>query len=231
MRVTLVSLYPLELGTQVRSYRMGGYALPYRKPGERYGFLHIDDANDRERIPDPDKKERDKFTDNPMPGEKIAKCLMQGDDPQNNLARIGFFVTPNETPTEEELAAAEKRQRASFMQIIHITDQKWMTSKDPKSITALERIAAQTLGLEKEWAPKNLDLIACPGCGVQVAPTVAVHSLGLGGCGAILDREKAIALGMMQQASRPADAPARRRRYTRRSPARKAARALVEATA
>ena len=57
-----------------------------------------------------------------------------------------------------------------------------------------QRRAAARLGLEKEWHYQARETEECPGCGDRVKQGVAVCK----SCGAILDREKAAALGLGQ---------------------------------
>ena len=58
----------------------------------------------------------------------------------------------------------------------------------------LQRRAAARLGLEKEWHYQARETEECPGCGERVKPGVAVCK----SCHAILNREKALALGLVQ---------------------------------
>jgi hypothetical protein len=58
----------------------------------------------------------------------------------------------------------------------------------------LQRRAAARLGLEKEWHYQARETEECPGCGERVKAGVAVCK----SCHAILNREKALELGLAQ---------------------------------
>jgi hypothetical protein len=68
----------------------------------------------------------------------------------------------------------------------------------------VQRRAAHELGLEREWTYQLHETSDCPGCGERVKPGVAVCK----SCGAILDREKAKALGLWRDLPAAAAQPA-----------------------
>src|SRR5260221_329496 len=58
----------------------------------------------------------------------------------------------------------------------------------------VQRRAAGHLGLRKGWYYQSRETEECPGCGERVKPGVAVCKT----CHAVLDRDKALALGLLQ---------------------------------
>lgn len=124
---------------------------------------------------------------------------------------LGVFVCAGDAPTEAELAAARERLDEFYRGLVAAADREWERSHSFLFIHDLQRRAARRLGLEKEWHYQSREMDECPGCGDRVKPGVAVCK----SCHAILNREKALALGLMQPTAPPAtampvDRPARR---------------------
>ena len=95
-------------------------------------------------------------------------------------------------PTEEELRGARAKLDEFYRALVASADREWERSHSYLFIHDLQRRAAANLGLEKEWYYQVRETAECPGCGERVKPGVAVCK----SCGAILDREKALALGL-----------------------------------
>ena len=108
---------------------------------------------------------------------------------------LGVFVCAGNAPTAEELRVAREKLDEFYRSLVAAADREWERSHSYLFIHDLQRRAAGHLGLEKEWyyqAPVYSG--ECPGCGDRVKAGVAVCK----SCGAILDREKALALGLAQ---------------------------------
>ncbi len=118
---------------------------------------------------------------------------------------LGVFVCAGNTPTEEELKAAQEKLDEFYRAQVAAADREWERSHSYLFIHDLQRRAAARLGLEKEWHYQTRETEECPGCGDQVKPGVAVCK----SCHAILNREKALALGLIQP---PPDALPQRQR-------------------
>ena len=82
----------------------------------------------------------------------------------------------------------------SVLRAVAAADREWERSHSYLFINDVERRAAKHLGLEKEWFYQPRETVECPGCGEKIKPGVAVCKT----CGAILDREKAAALGLVR---------------------------------
>jgi hypothetical protein len=107
---------------------------------------------------------------------------------------LGVFVCAGKSPTEEELRGAREKLEEFYRALVGAADREWERSHSYLFIHDLQRRAATNLGLEKEWHYQARETVECPGCGERVKPGVAVCK----SCGAILDREKALALGLVQ---------------------------------
>jgi len=111
---------------------------------------------------------------------------------------LGVFVCSGNVPTEEELRSARTRLEDFYRALVAAADREWERSHSFLFIHDVQRRAAGHLRLNKEWYYQARETAECPGCGERVKPGVAVCKT----CGAVLDREKAIALGLRQP---PAD--------------------------
>lgn len=109
---------------------------------------------------------------------------------------MGVFVCAGDTPTDEELKSAEEKLREFYRALVASADREWERSHSFLFIHDLQRRAAAKLGMNKEWHYQVRETDECPGCGDRVKPGVAVCK----SCGAILNKEKALALGLMQAA-------------------------------
>jgi len=108
---------------------------------------------------------------------------------------LGVFVCAGETPSTEEMSAACGRLEDFYRALVASADREWERSHSFSFIHDLQRKAAAYLGVEKEWYYQVRETRDCPGCGERVKPNVAVCRT----CGAVLDREKALALGLVAE--------------------------------
>jgi hypothetical protein len=123
---------------------------------------------------------------------------------------LGVFVCAGDTPTDEELKSAQEKLDEFYRALVTAADREWERSHSYLFIHDLQRRAASKLGLEKEWHYQTRETVECPGCGERVKPGVAVCK----SCHAILNRDKALALGLVQP---PPDAVPQRGRGTEKS--------------
>lgn len=136
----------------------------------------------------------------PISAAEVAQDLCReinadgGDD-----SYFGVFVAAGDLPTDEELEQSHERLTAFYRRLVVAADREWERSHSYLFINDVERRAAQYLGIEKEWFYHPRETVECPGCGEKIKPGFAVCK----NCGAILDRAKAVALGLA-----PAAAPA-----------------------
>lgn len=107
---------------------------------------------------------------------------------------LGVFVCAGDAPTEAELRSGHEKLDEFYRALVAAADREWERSHSFLFIHDLQRRAAATLGLEKEWYYQARETAECPGCGERVKPGIAVCK----SCHAILDRDKALALGLIQ---------------------------------
>jgi len=107
---------------------------------------------------------------------------------------LGVFVCAGDAPTEAELRSAQEKLDEFYRALVASADREWERSHSYLFIHDLQRRAAARLGFEKEWHYQARETEECPGCGERVKPGVAVCK----SCHAVLDRDKALALGLIQ---------------------------------
>jgi hypothetical protein len=105
---------------------------------------------------------------------------------------FGVFVAQAERPDGDELTEARQRLAVFYRSMVASADREWERSHSYLFVNDVQRRAARYLGLEKEWFYQARETSDCPGCGEKVRAGVAVCKT----CGAILDRDKAAALGL-----------------------------------
>lgn len=95
----------------------------------------------------------------------------------NNLTVQGVFWTPNETPTEKELVAAELRREKYYRSLLNKA--RALENSNPKALEGElnidYRMAADYFGEETSWHKKHIHQEACPNCGESIKPGVAFH--------------------------------------------------------
>ena len=107
---------------------------------------------------------------------------------------LGVFVCAGDSPTDAELRSAQEKLDDFYRALVAAADREWERSHSFLFIHDLQRRAASRLGIEKEWHYQARETEECPGCGDRVKPGVAVCK----SCHAILNRDKALALGLIQ---------------------------------
>jgi hypothetical protein len=134
-------------------------------------------------------------------GAKLARDIIGVSafrDSSDNLTQYGVFIAAGAEPTEEEIEAAHDKLNAHYDKLVRYADGAFEVNggmevgdngKSYSGITRDHINACRALGLDRPWARKNAKMVPCEGCGQPVAvDAVRCHH---GGCGAILDEERA----------------------------------------
>lgn len=108
---------------------------------------------------------------------------------------MGVFVSPTRVPAPDLLASEKKKMEVFCAALLSEGNAVWDRTKDYRQISDLYRFGAEYLGISTEWHENLLNRMPCPGCGESVRKNIATHPA----CGAILDRAKAEALGMIKK--------------------------------
>jgi hypothetical protein len=188
----------------------GTFQVAGRGEGEAYALTHITprtaamDYGDKRTLP------------LPITAREIAEDLCREiNSDAGERSYLGVFVCAGEAPTADELRRAQAQLEEFYRALVAAADREWERSHSYLFIHDLQRRAAAHLGLEKEWHYRSKETAECPGCGERVKPGVAVCK----SCGAILDREKAQALGLARpgEPAQPPDGPPQRHRGAEKS--------------
>lgn len=165
-------------------------------------------------------------------GKRIFRHERNGRDLARAFVELyadrGVFVAERFEPTEEELEAAEKRYHAFLAKKYSEGLSQWDKAHRPEEVDHHAKIAAVVFRKDAPWgvSARTQTTSPCPGCGERISPVMAFHQA----CGAILDEERAIALGHVpamearrarlrlaaaETAAAPEDAPSDRKQARR----------------
>lgn len=178
---------------------MGTYRIPACEPGAEYSEPCIVKGFIADEYDEADGN--GKMSWNPEQGSDVAKDVVGigSSSPQmgsytTNRQWWGVFIAAGEKPTAEELASA--KAKLDQMQTHLVMEGDGLALQGPegiKQIGPVHRRAVQWKKQKRDWATLPETMVDCPGCGDPIKPGVVKHS-----CGAILDMDKAIKLGMVQ---------------------------------
>jgi hypothetical protein len=167
----------------------GTFLIPGRGDGEQCSMTRVTartaimDYGDKRTLP------------LPISAREIAEDLCREiNSDAGERSFLGVFVCAGNAPTEAELCGAREKLDEFYRALVAAADREWERSHSFIFINDLQRRAAAHLGLDKEWYYQVRETADCPGCGTRVKPGVAKCKA----CGAVLDREKALALGLVQ---------------------------------
>lgn len=103
-------------------------------------------------------------------------------------------------PSKKEIEAGNARAREWDTFLVAEAD-SLSDQGSQKDIQAEHRHAARRLGQSRPWDQPLRAMVDCPGCGIKILPDIAVHN-----CGAVINWDKAIFLGIKQEEDRPGHA-------------------------
>ncbi len=170
---------------------LGPMTVPECHPGKKYSAPLIIQGIVRETYPDSEstQKMRNRFED----GEDIARDFLgegKFQSKDQGFRQVGVFIAAGETPTEAELAEANRCLDEWRDKQIQEADNFWNAGPlQYANIVAEHRAAAIARGVDREWVKPIKAMTDCPGCGEKIKPGVSKHALPHG-CGIIVNREK-----------------------------------------
>lgn len=115
----------------------------------------------------------------------------------------GIFAMDHPLPTEEELRDAEAKMNSYYEYLVREARTLFQRPNMVNEITDVMRRAGNKLGIDEPWIRVVVQMQDCPGCGERLRPNVAVCK----SCGAILDRARAIELGIIKEEKESEIAP------------------------
>lgn len=117
----------------------------------------------------------------------------------NSLLPWGVFVSRTAKPSKEDLERANNLLDEKAARLVQEADDFYNAGPaEYKNITGDHRWALNRTHQMRQWAQPLVKMDVCEGCGEPIKPTIAVHS-----CGAVIDWDKAIALGIKKESDRP----------------------------
>ena len=181
MNATLVSLYPLEFHEHVPFLFPSSYHID-ASDGITPKTLIVGEAF--YLVPNP--------TSEDMPPLKITKSAtsiaesLVYDFHNSSMfsdegSKPAIFSLPDEWDAatilkthrvKVDLAVAQ--QKNWFKKLVYQADDDWQKFKQHKMISDLQRLAAKTLNLEREWMNVEVSMLSCPACSTKVNATQAV---------------------------------------------------------
>jgi len=200
-KTTIFSIYPMEIKEEKITSFPSFFVIPpgtFDKPsrlvvGGSSWWKEIHDSNQLLEIP--------------IYSSAVAKSVV--DDYVNSLlaytpyAHPGLFYIPGDVTVERAkkeytsaFVEADRKQRAYYKALVDMADVMWSsTSKNPRSISSIMRLAAHELKMEtKEWLANEqaVAYTSCPACGSAHNPNFPVCM----SCKTIVYPDKYKALGL-----------------------------------
>jgi hypothetical protein len=170
---TLVSLSKSNINETIPGMQMANYCLPAEKDGS---VLHIPDSYYYK--PDIDGHQDRVF----VPSAQIAKSLVQmhltsqleykeGQHPAVFcIPELELSLADVKKNYSKEVLAALTAQRKWYVALVKVADDDWQRVKRHNMISDIQRIAARSLNLKREWllAVENEENLGCPFCGTNL---------------------------------------------------------------
>lgn len=124
----------------------------------------------------------------------VCDCHNKSQIVWNDDAIPGLFWVKGEHTAEEvvkkfakEIAEAKRKQDNWFRMIVKIADDDWSKWHQHKYISDLQRTAARSLNLEREWVKDDVNMnTRCPACQSIISTEAAVCFA----CKAVVNEEK-----------------------------------------
>jgi hypothetical protein len=189
--VQICSICPEEIFLPGRTFNTAGYRIQACPPDKPFSSIVINDMIDEKKIYteyDWTKAERIPI---PIPVEQIIADYFSSE----KLAQKGCFVLPaGEIPTEEHIRKAKFARLSWLQMLVQEGDKEYKRNGKIDQIPDVCKRAVSELRINREWAFQAPgQMIDCPACGESLKAGVAICK----SCGAILDREKAVAFGLV----------------------------------
>ena len=163
LKATVVSLFPLEINEAKPGLYPGYFVIP-AAPLTGLSWLVVGDAVYYQET------KNDIVTTVKTPFHVLAESIV-GDFMRSHIGRIvehaepGLFWIPGAYRSEDEIRSrfqvqvqsAEKRQLRWFEELVKIADDTYSRTRRHTSVSALQRLAAQRLGVQRPWVVRTND--------------------------------------------------------------------------
>lgn len=170
----------------------GNYQIPAKKAGEEYAVTTI-----TPRRGTMDMGDRKVFDFPITPDEVAADLCREINNDAGYESFLGIFVSKGPIPTEAELKTANRRLEKFYQWGVAEGDKIWQQTRMVILIPDWIKRAADYLHLDRDWKTNVQPKGECPNCGSNIKHGIATCPT----CLYIVDREKAVKLGMIPPAS------------------------------
>lgn len=192
MRKMICSIAPERFFIR-RSYNWGGMEIPPCPKDKPFTSLMVEDQMDEKVHAIDHWAEHSVHTPFPIEASEVIRDFFSAE----KLKEKGCFVPAGEIPTEQEIQQAHATRRAYLTECVANGDAAYSINARIDDIPGEWKRAAAELKMNVEWAKLPPEKKAeCPACGHDL-PRADVAICG--SCHAILDREKAIKFGLIEE--------------------------------
>lgn len=144
--------------------------------------------------------------------EEVGAEIMRmgpGKPPHDSLENYGLFMSWDNPPKPEEVKIAQGKLTATLERLVKegnlIYAQGEKKGTDGQMLGNEHFWAAAMLGQQEPWARGARKMVPCPHCQCDMPANAAVH-YGPGGCGGVIDWDRAIEGGLKKESERPKQA-------------------------
>lgn len=180
-KATIVSLMPIPFNREMTGHNPAYYTIPAAADGD-FNILVIDDATSWLYVLDGASVMRRHLA--AEEAEELISTFIQANLYVGENCWPGIFWvegawTKNQIEERfaEKLEIAKDAQNNWFKALVEKADDDWNRSRQHRTISTPQRIAAIRLGLKREWniqVEKGQNYIACPACETMLKSTVSV---------------------------------------------------------
>lgn len=195
------AVYIINVGPKSWLQEMGGrgkFFIPACQEGKEYSEPLKIPGIFPETIPVDMKKLEVRYEDGWLVASDIIG-LGHSKSPANSLVRWGVFLSRTPKPSKEDLAKANAALTETAVALVREGND--FHNQGPQqyvNITIDHRWALRRTNQKASWEQPLAQMDVCPGCQESIKPGVVVHT-----CGAVLDFDKAISLGIKKESDRP----------------------------
>ena len=194
---TVVSLIPYAIQEEKPHMLPGTFRIPAAEYGD-IEIIHVEEGTCI--IPNPfveEGRSNSSYKQITMPAEMARsicedyKCAHIG---LSENAEPGLFWIDGKYTKDEvkqnfkfEISEAKKKQDNWFRNMIALADADWMKNHNIMAVSDLQRIAARSLGVNKDWIEVRIEeTVSCPFCKIAVNPS-AVKCFS---CGEVINKDR-----------------------------------------
>lgn len=186
-----------------RTYNVLGWRIPACPPDKPFTSIVIDDQMDLKKIYVEYDESKAEIIPVPIPYQQVVADYFANE----KLREKGCFTcAPDHIPTEQEITDARNTRTKWLQKLVEAGDKEFMRTHKVDEIPDFCKMAVEELGLKRDWAiVAPPPMTSCPAC----FESINISAVICKSCGAILDRERAIEFGLIEEGDAVPAAPKR----------------------